>query len=79
MSKSAWRRHQQQRHMRRRLRTPRWSWVESSPLLSDVDRAALRNRASRHSVPCSCPMCGHVREMEGPTVQELRAANVEDW
>lgn len=79
MSKTAARRHQHNRHMRRRLATPAWSWVERSPHLSDVDRAALRNRAARHSVPCSCPMCGHVRESEGPTVQELRAAKVEDW
>jgi len=24
-------------------------------------------------------MCGHVRESAGPTVQELKAARIEDW
>jgi hypothetical protein len=24
-------------------------------------------------------MCGHVRDSEGPTVQELKAARIEDW
>lgn len=79
MTKTAARRHEHDRHMRRRLRTPRWAWVEAAPDLSDDDRAALRNRAARHSVPCSCPMCGHVRAMEGPTVQERRADRVWDW
>lgn len=79
MSKTAQRRHQHQRHMRRRLRTPHWSWVETSPMLTDTDRAALRNRAARHTVMCSCPGCGHRRELEGPTVQERRATQPVDW
>jgi len=59
MSKTAARRHQHNRHMRRRLRLPVWSWVEriDPAYLSDDDRAALRNRAARHSVPCSCYWC----------------------
>ena len=61
MSKTAARRHQHERHMRRRLRTPVWSWVERDLYLSDDDRAALRNRAARHSVPCSCYWCRSYR------------------
>ena len=63
MSKTAARRHQHNRHMRRRLRTPVWSWVERTDpaYLSDDDRAALRNRAERHSVPCSCYWCRSYR------------------
>ena len=63
MSKTAARRHQHNRHMRRRLRTPVWSWVERTDpaYLSDDDRAALRNRAARHSVPCSCYWCRSYR------------------
>ena len=47
MSKTAARRHQHNRHMRRRLRLPVWSWVGriDPAYLSDDDRAALRNRA----------------------------------
>lgn len=43
--------------MRRRLNTPQWSWVETSSRLSDEDRAALRNKAARHAVMCSCYLC----------------------
>lgn len=57
MTKTAARRHQHYRHMRRRLAAPYWAWVETSPCLSDNDRAALRNRAARHAVVCSCYLC----------------------
>ena len=81
MSKTAARRHQHNRHMRRRLRTPLWAWVERTDpaYLSDDDRAALRNRAARHTVTCSCLWCGHRRELEGPTAQERRAASAVDY
>jgi len=79
MTKTAQRRHQHERHMRRRLANPYWgsmyAWVGDS----EVDRATIRNRAARHSVMCSCPMCDHRRDSEGPTAQERRAANVGDW
>jgi hypothetical protein len=55
VAKTAQRRHQQERHMRRRLRYPAWAWVERLENLDD--RAAMRSRASRQSVPCSCPLC----------------------
>lgn len=57
MSKTAQRRHQQLRHMVRRLRYPTWAWVQTSPALSDADRAMLRARAARHTVLCSCFFC----------------------
>ena len=79
MTKTAARRHQHNRHMRRRLSTPRWAWVETSPDLSDEDRAVLRNRAARHTVTCSCPGCSYRREYVGPTMQEKRAAAASDW
>ena len=78
MTKTAARRHQYMRHMLRRLRYPRWAWVERDPNLSDADRAALRARAARHTVTCSCPMCGHRRENEGLTAQEKRAVTVQE-
>lgn len=28
---------------------------------------------------CSCPMCGHYRDTEGPTVQERRVYQVSVW
>ena len=49
MSKTAQRRHQHYRHMRRRLSTPLWAWAVNDPV--------MRNRAARQSVPCSCAMC----------------------
>ena len=46
MSKTAERRHQRARHMRRRLSTPLWAWAANDP--------TMRNRAARQAVPCSC-------------------------
>jgi len=79
MTKTAARRHQHERHAARRLANPYWGSWYNSPGLSDVDRAVIRNRAARHSVMCSCWMCGHARERDGMTVQERRAAQSVDW
>jgi len=28
---------------------------------------------------CSCPMCGHIREHEGPPIREKRQPNIDDF
>lgn len=39
-------------------------------------RRVGRRAATR--VPCSCPMCGQARKMDGPRVNERRAADAVD-
>jgi hypothetical protein len=75
VAKTAYRRHQQQRHMLRRLRYPAWAWAER---VTDPDvRAAICSRAGRQSVPCSCPLCSvdsrTLRYKAQRTTQEVTA------
>ena len=68
MSKTAERRHQRARHMRRRLSTPLWAWAANDP--------TMRNRAARQAVPCSCYWCRSYR-IEAAAFKLRRAAAVE--
>ena len=78
MSKTAQRRHEHFRHMRRRLRTPRWAWVERDPKLSDADRAMLRNKAARHTTTCSCYLCRCVR-IDAARHKAAQTVTAADW
>lgn len=49
MSKTAYRRHQHARYMRRRLRFRLWRWGAADP--------KVRNQAARNTRLCSCHRC----------------------
>lgn len=72
MRNRAFRRHQTQRHMWRRLKEDRNQYYENLTCACYTDPRAMA-RFKEQPKLCSCWMCQNARKNEGPTIQELRA------
>ena len=71
--KSAIRRH----HYHRLKKNRKWYWFGPQ---REIDEEERLGKLVDTPHPCSCPGgCGHMREFNGPSVQERRAATIEDW
>jgi hypothetical protein len=71
MRNRAFRRHQAERHMRRRLKEDRNEHYNDlgCPCWSDPKAMAKFKEQPQH---CSCATCGNVRRLYGPKMQERR-------
>ena len=67
----AFRRHQTQRHMWRRLKEDRNQHYRTLDCPCWTDPAVIA-RFKEQPKQCSCWMCGNQRRMEGDTIQERR-------
>lgn len=76
MRDRSFRRHQTNRHMRRRLKEDRNEHYNDLTCPCWTDAKAMA-RFKEQPQRCSCPGCGNQRQYEGPTFQELRAPKVE--
>jgi hypothetical protein len=72
MRNRAFRRHQTQRHMWRRLKEDRNQHYENLDCACYTDPRAMAKFKEQPKL-CSCWMCQNWRKLNGPTIQELRA------
>lgn len=70
------RRHQAESHMWRRLKEDRNQHYNDLTCPCWTDRKAM-SRFKEQPKLCSCYMCGNIRRMEGCTIQERRAFQVD--
>ena len=75
MRNRAFRRHQANRHMWRRLKEDRNQHYENLSCPCWTDRKAMAKFKEQPKL-CSCWMCSNQRNHFGPTFQELRALSV---
>lgn len=78
MRSRAYRRHQAQRHMRRRLKEDRNEHYNDLACPCWHDPRAMARFKEQPQV-CSCPGCGNQRRYYGPSIQEKRRAIVSLW
>lgn len=71
MRNRAFRRHQTEAHMRRRLKEDRNQHYNDLSCPCWTDKKAMARFKEQPKV-CSCYMCGNLRALEGPTIRELR-------
>lgn len=76
MRTRAFRRHQTERHMWRRLKEDRNQHYSDLGCPCWHDRRAMA-RFKEQPQACSCYGCGNQRQWEGPTMQERRASQEE--
>lgn len=72
MSRTALRRHYDQRKLRRRLKTPSHWWVERDDRLDESDRRRWRGIYLNTGTTCSRLCCRVNRRHYGPSMQERR-------
>ena len=72
MRNRAFRRHQSQRHMRRRLKEDRNQHYNDLTCACWTDPKAMAKFKEQPKL-CSCWMCSNTRRNEGRTMQERRA------
>jgi hypothetical protein len=73
MRTRAFRRHQAERHMRRRLKEDRNQHYDDLDCPCWYDPKAMARFKEQPQI-CSCRDCGNQRQFEGETMQERRAA-----
>ena len=63
-----------------------WGWFDPDPphylaIRDNADELILRHvkQLAITPTPCSCDMCGHQRKWNGPTLQERRLNDAEDY
>lgn len=72
MTRTAQRRHNDDRVLRRRLSHPYHWWVRMDERLNDKDRARWQGIYRTTGTTCSCPCCRVNRRHYGPSMQEKR-------
>lgn len=70
--RTAQRRHDDERVLRRRLKTPKQQWITRDDRLNDEERQRWQGIVRTTGTTCSCWACRTARRYYGPSAQERR-------